>query len=524
MKGMKKLLSILMVLTLVLSLGASAFAATVTINDEGHEYTAYQIFKGANQQASEGAIGDLDWGDGITPETFISALETAGISITKAGATATAQEVAKALSEIEDKDTLHKIAVAAKSAIKGSGTPLESGTTELGIGYYLIVDTTENLPTNQMQNDLVLQVTQDITVTPKRDVPTSEKKVKEKNDTTGEETTWQDAADYDIGDHVPFQLKGTLPDNYTSYEKYEVTFHDKQSDGLTFDKNAPITVTCGGTTVTLPNEHITVSENVSHGERTDTFDIKIDVKNAFPGASNSDEITVEYTSTLNEKAVIAGDGNPNTMHMEYTNKFEGGSTTETPDDAVIVFTFDTIVNKVEPDGEGKTRPLAGAGFTLYKKVSSGGETLEGHDGNYIVVGNKEITGGTSFDFSGLDSGKYVLVETTVPAGYNKADDIEFEVKGVYNATSRTETPSVPPTLTDIQVVDDEGTAVEGFTVKIKPDDNKGSITTDVVNQQGVTLPETGGIGTTIFYVAGAILVAGAAILLVTKKRVNGAEK
>lgn len=518
MKGMKKLLSIIMVLTLVLSLGATAFAANVTINDEGHEYTAYQIFKGKSQN-EDGVIGDLDWGVNITPETFISGLEAAGISITKAGDTATAEEVAKAISGISDETTLHAIAAAAKAALTGEGTLLVDESTQLDIGYYLIVDTTTNLPENEMQNDLVLEVTKDITVNPKRDVPESEKKVKEKNDTTGHETDWQDAADYDIGDHVPFQLKGTLPDNYTSYEKYEVTFHDSQSAGLTFDGQSTVTVSCGGVTRTLPYDGIGVTENADHGDHTDTFDIKIDVKKVFPDAANSGEITVEYTSTLNGNAVIAGDGNPNESHMEYTNKFDGSSTTETPDDEVIVFTFDTIVNKT--DG---AKPLSGAGFTLYKQVSEGGEPLDGHDGNYVVVGGKEITDVTTFEFSGLDSGKYVLVETTVPDGYNKADDIEFEVKGSYEANSKPESPNTAPTLDNLEVVDGEGKAVDGFTVEMKPADNKGSITTDVVNQQGVTLPETGGIGTTIFYIAGAVLVAGAVILLVTKKRVSGAEK
>ena len=250
-------------------------------------------------------------------------------------------------------------------------------------------------------------------------------------------------------------------------------------------------------------------------------------------------IVVDYTSKLNKEAVIGTPGNPNEVLLKYSNNpnLEDNSDTDegtTPKDKVVVFTYEIKALKVQPDGNAidqsaydkltneekadyvkvgdkwqKTKALEGAGFTLYKKVN----------GEYTAVG-EEIKGVTTFEFKGTDAGEYKLVETTVPAGYNKAADVTFEVKATYD------TDAADPKLKSLTVEP----ATAGFTVSVtetKNDEEEVTeITTDgiisgkVLNQKGSTLPSTGGIGTTIFYVLGAILVIGAGIVLVTRRRMS----
>ena len=169
-----------------------------------------------------------------------------------------------------------------------------------------------------------------------------------------------------------------------------------------------------------------------------------------------------------------------------------------------MFTYDAIVNKV--DGEGEA--LEGAGFTLYKWVAD--------ENNWVAVGD-EITGVTTFTFEGLDVGKYKLVETTVPNGYNKAADIIFYVEATYDDTKD------PVELTGLVVKDEDGNVISGENLTFTADKTEGEVETDVVNKAGIELPSTGGMGTTIFYIFGGALVVIAVVLLVTKKRMTTEE-
>ena len=316
-------------------------------------------------------------------------------------------------------------------------------------------------------------------------------------------TGWQDSADHDIGDSVSFQLKATLADNVSSYTTYKVVFHDTLSKGLTYNNNAKVyidgTETNGFT--------VTVTVNA---DGTTTLTVSCDDVKAL-GAGNSSVITVEYTATLNDNAVLGSAGNPNEVYLEYSNnpnKSEKGDneTGNTPKDKVIVFTYKVIINKItknpdyDPEVEGSKEyiPLKGAGFTLYKKNAAG---------EYVAVGS-ELKGDdmTTFTWNGLDDGDYKLVETTTPAGYNTIADIEFTI------TAEHEVLSDNPTLTSLSGGDK-------FTGEV----STGAVSADIENQSGSTLPETGGIGTTIFYVVGGILVVGAVVLLVARKRMNSEE-
>ena len=358
-----------------------------------------------------------------------------------------------------------------------------------------------------------------VTATPKSDVPEVQKKVKDINDSTDTtKTDWQDSADYDIGDSIPFQLKATLADNVSSYTTYKVVFHDTLSKGLTYNNDAKVYI--DGT----ETNGFTVTATVN-ADGTTTLTVSCDDVKAL-GAGNSSVITVEYTAKLNENAVLGSAGNPNKVYLEYSNnpnKSESGEkheTGKTPEDTVIVFTYQTIINKV--DSENK--PLTGAAFKLEKLIKG----KDGAADTWTTV--KEFTVDettTSFTFSGLDDGQYKLTETKTPVGYNTIDPIYFVIEATHDETADAPTlKTLNAYLTDAngnkqtEMKDGESVNIDLGTVDL----TAGSITTTVVNKSGSELPSTGGIGTTIFYVLGGVLVLAAVVLLVTKKRMSGAEK
>lgn len=486
MKHVKKFASLLMALVMVLGLSITASAAdtySITINNsaEGHTYEAYQIFAG---DLNDGVLSNIVWGSGVSEagQTALgNAAEKAETLKTEADAKAFAKEVAPYLTT-----------AAASTNTVTDGKYVISG---LAAGYYLVKDQDGSLTgDSDSYTEYIIKVVGNTTADPKSDVPTVQKKVKDINDSTDDTMTdWQDSADHDIGDSVPFQLKATLADNVSSYTTYKVVFHDTLSKGLTYNNDAKVYIDGKETS------GFTVTATVN-ADGTTTLTVSCDDVKAL-GAKNSSVITVEYTATLNTNAVLGSAGNPNEVYLEYSNnpnKSEAGNneTGNTPKDVVIIFTYKTIVNKV--DGEGK--PLTGAEFTLekYNKETDKWEAI-------TVVKNDA---GTTFTFSGLDDGKYRLTETKTPAGYNTIATIEFTVTAEHDVLSDN------PALTSLS-----GNATTG-TLTFTSNTTEGSLSADVVNKAGATLPETGGIGTTIFYVVGGILVVGAVVLLVARKRMN----
>lgn len=372
-------------------------------------------------------------------------------------------------------------------------------------GYWLIADVTDLEGTGEA-NSLVIVDTKgqdSITVIPKTDVPKVEKKVKEENDSTGTVTGWQDGADYDIGDNVPFQLTGTMPSNIANYETYTYIFHDDLSNGLRLNEES-IVVKIGEETL---EKGVDYTVNTSTSDDCDFEIVFTDILSVDGVTITKDsKVVVEYTAELTQDAVIGNNGNPNEVYLEFSNNPYDEGTGQTPEDKVTVFTFKLDVDKVDKNQQ----PLKGAGFTLYK--------YDADQKTYVAVGS-EVKGEqmTNFVWSGLDSGKYKLVETTIPAGYNKADDIEFTIEAKYT------TDGADQTLTGLVVKNADGTETisgdgEGFTFTTTV--ATGTVATDVVNTTGLELPSTGGMGTTLFYVVGGILVVGAGVLLITKKRMN----
>ena len=516
MKHIKKLASLLLALVMVLSLAVTAFADepttySITINNStaGHTYEAYQIFTGdlATNEAGNKVLSNIVWGSGVS----------------EAGQTALGDAAAKAetLKTEADAKAFAKAVAPYLTTAAGSANTVTDGKyviSGLAAGYYLVKDQDGSLTgDNDSYTEYIIQVVGNVTATPKSDVPEVQKKVKDINDSTDTtKTDWQDSADYDIGDSVPFQLKATLADNVSSYTTYKVVFHDTLSKGLTYNNDAKVYI--GGT----ETNGFTVTATVNADGIT-TLTVSCDDVKAL-GAGNSSVITVEYTAKLNENAVLGSAGNPNEVYLEYSNnpnKSEKGNneTGETPKDVVIVFTYKTIINKVDSE----TKPLTGAAFKLEKLI-------KGEDGAadaWTTIKEFAVDGTTtSFTFSGLDDGQYKLTETKTPAGYNTIDPIYFVIEATHDETADAPTlKTLNAYLTDAngnkqtEMKDGESVNIDLGTVDL----TAGSITTTVVNKSGSELPSTGGIGTTIFYVLGGVLILAAVVLLVTKKRMSGAE-
>ena len=506
MKHIKKLASLLLALVMVFALATTAFAEetaySITINNSAkdHTYEAYQIFTG---DLSGTTLSNIVWGSGVS----------------EAGQTALGDAAAKAetLKTEADAKAFAKAVAPYLTTAAGSANTVTDGKyviSGLAAGYYLVKDQDGSLTGDaDAYTEYIIKVVSDTTATPKSSVPTVEKKVKDTNDSTGVTSDWQDSADYDIGDSIPFQLKATLANNVSSYTTYKVVFHDTLSKGLTYNNDAKVYI--GGT----ETNGFTVTATVN-ADGTTTLTVSCDDVKAL-GAGNSSVITVEYTVKLNENAVLGSAGNPNEVYLEYSNnpnKSEEGNneTGETPKDVVIVFTYKTIINKV--DSENK--PLTGAAFKLEKLIKG----KDGAADTWTTV--KEFTVDettTSFTFSGLDDGQYKLTETKTPAGYNTIDPIYFVIEATHDVTADAPTlKTLNAYLTDAngnkqtEMKDGESVNIDLGTVDL----TAGSITTTVVNKSGAQLPETGGIGTTIFYVLGGVLVLAAVVLLVTKKRMG----
>ena len=506
MKHIKKLASLLLVLVMVFALATTAFAEetaySITINNSAkdHTYEAYQIFTG---DLSGTTLSNIVWGSGVS----------------EAGQTALGDAAAKAetLKTEADAKAFAKAVAPYLTTAAGSANTVTDGKyviSGLAAGYYLVKDQDGSLTGDaDAYTEYIIKVVSDTTATPKSSVPTVEKKVKDTNDSTGVTSDWQDSADYDIGDSIPFQLKATLANNVSSYTTYKVVFHDTLSKGLTYNNDAKVYI--DGT----ETNGFTVTATVN-ADGTTTLTVSCDDVKAL-GAGNSSVITVEYTVKLNENAVLGSAGNPNEVYLEYSNnpnKSENGNneTGETPKDVVIVFTYKTIINKV--DSENK--PLTGAAFKLEKLIKG----KDGAADTWTTV--KEFTVDettTSFTFSGLDDGQYKLTETKTPAGYNTIDPIYFVIEATHDETADAPTlKTLNAYLTDAngnkqtEMKDGESVNIDLGTVDL----TAGSITTTVVNKSGSELPSTGGIGTTIFYVVGGILVVGAAVVLTTRKRME----
>ena len=475
MKHIKKLASLLLAMVMVFALATTAYAegetGSITINDAvvGQTYTIYQILDLESYNTSANAYAyktTTAWNTFINSDaikgTYVE-VDAQGYVTWKEGADAAA--FAKAAQKYAKDNS-----IANQGSVTATTTTVSF--TGLDLGYYLVDTTLGTLCALDTTNP-------DVVMEEKNEVPTNVKTVEE--DSTG---NYGEKTDADIGQTVNFKSTITAQAGAENY-----VFHATMAAGRTYTGVTGITL--NGDTVDAGN-YTVVTEGLTDGC---TFEVRF--AQAFCDTLKAnDQIVISYTATLNENAVIAGAGNPNTSKVSYG---DSSNTKYTPDSQTKTYTWDVDVFKYTMDGETE-KALAGATFTLSKNADGSNPIALVSEGNNVYRVAKTGETGTvteittdatgKFTIKGLDADTYSLTETAAPAGYNKlAGPVTVVIgeNGVVNGT--TEAP---------QGVDE---------VK-------------VLNQSGTELPSTGGMGTNVFYVLGGVLVLAAVVLLVTRKRMS----
>ena len=591
MKRLKKAGALVLALLMTFVFAIPAMAAetaeetpySITIRNEnaGHTYQAYQIFKGdvssdAQQDGNTSGpiLSNITWGSGVNGEDLLAALKAANSE--KYGNCTTAKDVAEALGAenatsadaeaFADVVAKHLTTVAGTANAPTDGVYTISG---LAAGYYLVKDQDNSLQgdKDEAYTDYIVQVLGNTTMAPKSEVPSVEKKVYEQdlsNDNTGYGPGYNDVADWDIGDSIPFKLIGTVPD-MSAYNTYTYVFHDTLSAGLTVRNDNPITDpngkpisvyvanvknATGDDLVAVQASDYTISGATQNKDGTSSWTITFkNLKAAMTApnerqgdpqlVSNYKYILVNYDAYLDSDAVIGLDGNPNEVYLEYSNNPNDAGTGTTTTDKVIVFTYELDGTKV--DGENNETKLEDAQFVLIAgnqvaAVNANGtlvgwvslpegeipDTMTYADwtefngrqgaGNQIILTSDEEG---LFKVSGLEDDTYYLREIQAPTGYNLLEDDVQVVITATTANGQEWNGEADKALTGLTVT---ANGVNGTV-----DTNRGVASITIANNQGSTLPETGGMGTTVFYVVGGVIVAGVLVLLVAKRRMGRAE-
>ena len=524
-KTIKKLLAALLAVAMVCAMAIPAFAYNPGETEENlngtHGYSAFQIFKGVISKDNP-TLSGVDWGQNITePDIFLANLKNDPTIGEKFETAATAQEVLAVISQWSNSDD-NSIAFArvvcsylypnADAKPEPVITDHTGGINIPKSGYYLIVDTTYFNPGDYYHayNSFFLlnvpQVPYVVPINRKVVKPTVEKEVYDNQDGANE-AVFGSSADHAINEEFQFKLTATLPANpdraYDYYDEYMVTFCDTLSAGITFDRWDTVVINNGGADIPIPAENY--YSDASNQDLTLSIE---DVKTCAPGLNlnNGATITVTYTAHLNEKAYVNTAGgasnteNKNSVYLIYSNNPRSSAFFDrTPESAVCVYTYQ-LNNTKYHDDDTQGNELEGAGFKLYSDADCKNEVELYQDGEFYypiknatgkeAVEMKSAANG-QFNVKGLDAGTYYLKETTPPAGYSACD----KTKIVISATH-----------------DEHNVNLSG----------ESNLNNKIINKKagGITLPSTGGIGTTLFYVVGGGLMVAAIVLLVTKKRME----
>ena len=534
-KVIKKLLAALLAVAMVCAMAIPAFAE----NSEGdvdshHTYSAFQIFKGdvEGNNIKDFKISNVDWGSNIisNSDDFLNKLREAdhiGPLFTNAKS---AQEVLAVISQWHDSDD-YSIAFArfvCHYLYSNDANPtyvVRAGSNALTIpeakaGYYLFVDTTDFSKDDSYHsyNSFLLMVTKgnwNVPITPKAEKPTVEKKVYDNPDGTST-GGFGSSADHAINEKFQFQLTATLPDStnraYDYYDKYSVIFHDTLSEGITYDKDDEldsVVIKSNGNTYNITDSSkytIDTTDLESQNSFVVNIDVKACAKDAGFDLNNGATITVTYTAHLNDKAYVNTAGgstsNINKVYLTYSNNPKDESSIGKTPESTPVYVYTYQLNNTKHQDTEKGPALEGACFRLYSDEACTDQSevqLYQKDGFYYpikdVLGKeavemKSAANGT-FNVKGLDAGTYYLKEITPPDGYSACKVIPVTIKADHSRNDQ---------------VNLEGS----------------NLTNDIVNIKagGITLPSTGGIGTTLFYVVGGGLMVAAIVLLVTKKRME----
>lgn len=527
-KAMKKLMAALLAVAMVCAMAIPAFADgtgsnTLTINGKtaGHTYEAYQVFTG---DLKGKVLSNIDWGNGVIGDDIRNDPDLPSSLKGLSSAAALAAELAKLSPSSDDVNTFAE--VVSKHLTANKYTSTEAGMTytinNLPDGYYFIKDATASasMPAGATYSRYMLNIVQSLTIEAKDTTVTLDKQIK--HNETG---VWGVVGDNQIGDTVDFRTITTVPDT-TGYTSYTYEIHDTMSSELTSNvkDNTDITIKVNDTTV-LDSTYYNVTVDPTNSNK---FTVKVKIIDAVKAGvlHANDNLFTYYTGVLNETAKVYPDGpQQNEAHLVYSNNPNDVGTGETPKKTVYDWTFKVDVTKV--DGNDKTQRLEGAVFVLSEKSGldlepgkDGTPTknqtsliklVDNHDGTYTVADTTTTTttytmttpAGGQISIKGLDDEKeYYLYETKAPGGYN-ALTAPVKIK----ITDNTYDSIGNQIVTQPNVVFNGSNAYSGVGFEVE-------------NNRGTTLPGTGGIGTTIFYVVGGGLMVAAAILLITKKRME----
>lgn len=499
----------------------TAFAAgeyTITIDNEkpDHTYQAYQVFSG---NLSGDVLSNIAWGSGVkSTEGF----RFAGKSTAAEIAGALTNENAKDFADAIAKDHLADTPTAETSTQTGNKYVLSG----LNAGYYLIRDKDNTLgDKDDAYTSFILKVVKNQEVKPKSEKPTVDKQVQDETADAEKDATdgWGETADHAINESFKFKLTATIPAdaNMGAYKQYKIQFNDTMSEGVTFESIDSVKVKFGdGEPIEVkaqsdenPNGYVQ-SDITTNKDKTQSWSLSIaDIKKLAENVDLTKGATVEviYNAHLNEKAQVntatGTTTNENTVNLQYSNNPNvggEGETGKTPDDHVWVFTYEMDNTKVDASNDDK--PLGGAGFKLYqdgKEVPliydeglSAYRPTKGEEKGVEMFSAKD-TG--KFNIKGLDAGTYVLKETTTPDGYNTMADKTLVISADH--AEATDGNSATTTLT-----------------------RDTSLNNTIENEKGSSLPETGGMGTTILYAAGAVLVIAAAAWFGLRRKASAAAR
>lgn len=526
-KTIKKLLAALLAVAMVCAMAIPAFAYDTEEVRAHHSFEAFQIFKG-DVSDDNTKISNVKWGKNITNSTdFLEKLTADSTIGGEFNNPTTPQDVLAVISKWHDSDNnsiafarfvchyLYSGAVDPGTSIPSSGDVVEIPINEAG--YYLIVDTTDFRPGDSYHayNSFLLNVTKapfNLLIKPKFVKPTVEKKVYDNQDGTSNTEGFDSSADHAINEKFKFQLIAKLPASsdraYDYYDKYMVCFNDTLSAGITFDNldKVEIANVDGGNPQVIDAANYTRNPNGSQSFKLSIDDVKTCAAAAGLNLNDGATITVTYTAHLNENATVNTANssnttdNKNSVFLQYSNNPRISTSVDwTPTSEVCVYTYQ-LNNTKYHDDDTTGNELAGAGFRLYsgkdctkeQEIKLKKNTTDGTYSPYFGAdaGDEMFSDEHGqFNVKGLDAGTYYLKETTPPADYNACPDTTIVISATH----------------DVNHVD-----------------LSGNLSTTIINKKagGITLPSTGGIGTTIFYVVGGGLMVAAIVLLVTKKRME----
>ena len=555
MKTMKRVLTLALALMMIMALALPAMATddveepeekTYTIkihgsksnhvegSSAGHTYEAYQILSGSMDDSAVN-LGNPEWGSNIDAAAFLAALKADTYYGTDAANIFSAVTDARGFASVVAQPTFTTALLEHLATVMDAhltGTPVDTSTEadapyqlDVTAGYYLIKDKDGSLDgegeefENKDYTDLILHISQhNVDVYHKGSIPTIEKIVSEAN------SAYYDSIEVAMQREYYYKLIGTLPSDFDDYAEYEYTFVDTMSSGIDFVADTSATNVKGlvsvkavrnstGEEVDLNPTSVTYDE-ANHKLTVYFEDLKHD--NNEHGFQPSDKIIIIYKAKLNENAVVGTNGNDNTVHLEYSNNPNGEGTGKTSDDGTKVYTYGLNLTKI--DGKS-TDPMEGVTFILYREVS---ETVT----KYAQVTSGAITAWVDNEadasvlttdanghilIKGLDTNViYSLLEKETLPAYNKI----LEPISIY-LTAEKEEKDGENVVTTVWM--EENTHTNNLDNYVVDGDVVG-VQFDVPNYMGEVLPSTGGMGTTIFYILGSVLVLGAALLLITKKR------